>query len=96
MLRYEILYLYGVSIKRGLTLIALLTLLITHLCFCPPDKATPLSPTTVLYPLGNFRIKLSALASLAASYTYWKVSNETRTINIRSSSVHIIVDHIVV
>ena len=38
-------------------------------CFCPPDTVMPRSPTTVPYPSGNSRMKLSALACLAASYT---------------------------
>ena len=40
-----------------------------YLCFCPPDTAWPLSPTTVLYPSGKPLMKLSALALAAASYT---------------------------
>jgi hypothetical protein len=38
-------------------------------CFWPPDKSTPLSPTTESKPLGKDNIKSKALANLAASLT---------------------------
>ena len=36
------------------------------LCFSPPESFNPLSPTTVLYPLGNELIKSSIQADFAA------------------------------
>lgn len=42
-------------------------LAIAILCFCPPDMATPRSPTIVSYPLGKLLINSSAFADLAAS-----------------------------
>ena len=44
-------------------------LAIAILCFWPPETVTPLSPRTVLYPLGNLVIKSCALAFFAASNT---------------------------
>mmetsp|Transcript_209 Transcript_209/g.280 ORF Transcript_209/g.280 Transcript_209/m.280 type:complete len:87 (-) Transcript_209:2109-2369(-) len=42
---------------------------IATLCFCPPESCIPRSPTRVSIPFGNFEIKSSALAALAASKT---------------------------
>mmetsp|Transcript_26228 Transcript_26228/g.59292 ORF Transcript_26228/g.59292 Transcript_26228/m.59292 type:complete len:123 (+) Transcript_26228:289-657(+) len=38
-------------------------------CFCPPERATPRSPTSVSYPWGNEVMKSCALACFAAVST---------------------------
>ena len=39
------------------------------LCFCPPDRPTPLSPITVSYSISISSIKPLAFAFFAASFT---------------------------
>ena len=43
-------------------------LAIANLCFCPPDKITPASPTIVSYLFGKLSINSSKHANLQASY----------------------------
>ena len=53
----------------GLLIIALA---IASLCFCPPDRLTPLSPSNVLKPSLNISISLDRHAFLAAISTSFK------------------------
>ena len=44
-----------------------MALAIAILCFCPPERETPLSPIIVSYPSARLAIKSWALAAFAAS-----------------------------
>ena len=46
----------------------IIALAIASLCFCPPDKFTPLSPSSVLYPSLNNLISSDKRAFTAAFY----------------------------